>query len=167
MKIDRSKLADLSEIVSSIAILITLVYLTIEISQNTNALNAQSRETVLTAAQAELQLLMENPHIVQNLSGSSPLTEEEQIEIDSMLGLTLRSREFSWLQYQDGTIDELQWNTEFAVLLSILDAPRTRLWWEKMGRFVFGEEFVEFIDLTMEEHPASNSTWKAAGSWSN
>jgi len=50
---DRSKLADLSEIVSSIAIVITLIFLTVEVRQNTNALHAQSRQSVLEAAQVE------------------------------------------------------------------------------------------------------------------
>jgi len=34
---DRSKLADLSEIVSSVAIVVTLIYLTVEVRQNTDA----------------------------------------------------------------------------------------------------------------------------------
>lgn len=167
MEINRSKLADISEIVSSIAILLTLVYLTIEINQNTNAMNAQSREAVLVAAQSELQLFMDNPRITQNLANSDPLTEEEQIELDAILTIVLRAREFSWLQFQDGTIDDLQWETEFAVLLSLLDSDRARRWWEMVGRNVFGARFVSFVDLTMQENPATNQTYKTAGSWAN
>lgn len=167
MNIDRSKLADFSEIISSVAILITLIYLTIEINQNTNALNAQSRETVLVAAQEELRIFMENPQLGQNLSSTSPLTTEEQIELDAILTIVLRTREFSWLQYQDGTIDKLQWETEYAVLLAILDAQRTRQWWGVMGRHVFGQNFVSFIDQTIQDNPETNRLFGGAGSWAN
>ena len=39
-----SKLADISEIVSSIAIVATLIYLTIQVQQNTEALHASQRQ---------------------------------------------------------------------------------------------------------------------------
>ncbi len=78
---DRSKLADLSEIVSSIAIVVTLVYLTVEIRQNTNALYAESRQSVLTAAQTELFALVENPNLIVSVAKDDPLTEEEQVAL--------------------------------------------------------------------------------------
>lgn len=167
MKISRSALADLTEIVSSVAILVTLVYLTIEINQNTSAMNAQTRQAVLDAAQFELQMTVERPQILRNITGSHSLTEEEQIQIDSLLTLTLRAREFSWLQFQDGTIDELQWNTEYAVLKSLLDSDRSRLWWNNLGRYVFGGEFVEFVDQTLEENPATNRILQSSSTWLN
>ena len=42
-----SKLADISEILSSLAILATLVYLTIQVQQNTEALQANQRQSHL------------------------------------------------------------------------------------------------------------------------
>lgn len=167
LAIDRSVLADASEMVASVAILVTLVYLTIEINQNTAALNGQAREAVLGAAQSELQLMIETPRIINNLIGAEPLTSAEQIELDSMLTLLMRSREFSWLQYQDGTIDELQWETEHAVLLSILDADRTRQWWGNLGRHVFGKTFVGYVDQTMSNNPATNKVNKASSTWAD
>ena len=124
---DRSKLADLSEIVSSIAILITLIYLTVEIRQNTSALNAQSRQAVLEAAQTELFMLMENPDVTLSMTKDGPLSEREQIRLDNFYTAAIRGREFSWLQYRDGSIDEDQWATELAVLISILDSQRSRI----------------------------------------
>ena len=61
---------------------------------------------MLTAAQSELQMLMLRPRITRNIAGSEPLSADEQIELDAAFTLMMRSREFSWLQYQDGMIDE-------------------------------------------------------------
>ena len=61
---NRSKLADLSEIISSVAIVVTLIYLTVEVRQNTNALHAQSRESVLVAGHTELFTLIDRKSVV-------------------------------------------------------------------------------------------------------
>ncbi len=105
---DRSKLADLSEILSSIAIVVTLVYLAIEIRQNTNALYAQSRQSVLTAAQTELFVTVEHPELLLDVVQEEPLTPAEQVKIGAWLAAAMRAREFSWLQYRDGIIDAAQ-----------------------------------------------------------
>lgn len=81
---DRSKLADLSEIVSSIAIVITLIYLTVEISQNTSALQAQSQQAVLEAAQTDMYYLADNPDIALTVTKAGSLTSQEQIKLDAV-----------------------------------------------------------------------------------
>lgn len=109
---DRSKLADLSEILSSIAIVFTLIFLTVEVRQNTNALHAQSRQSVLDAAQVELYFQAEHPGIALSAIKAGPLSAEENISLDAVLAALMRGREYSWLQHQDGAIDERQrWTT--------------------------------------------------------
>ena len=164
---DRSKLADFSEIISSIAIVVTLIYLTVEIRQNTNALYAESSQSVLSAAQTELFELMENPDIVLSMIQTDPLTAEDQVRIGAFLAATMRAREFSWLQFQSGIIDEAQWGTEIAVIRSILDSPRSRDWWENNGRNNFDAGFVEFVDRENQNHPATGDSWRADTIWAS
>lgn len=83
-----------------------MVHLTVQINQNNNALNAQSRQAILNISQSELLLLFGNPNINLSIIKDEPLTVEENIKLDAMLTLSLRAREFSWLQYQDSIIDE-------------------------------------------------------------
>lgn len=164
---ERSKLADLSEILSSIAIVITLVYLTIEIRQNTNALAGQTRQAVLASAQAELTQLLENPDLVVTMASTGPLESPQQhVRMDAWLSQTMRGREFAWLQYQAGTIDQAQWDTETAVLLSIFDSPLNRVWWERMGRHAVGPDFGAFVDNAFEQNPATGEMLSAVLTWS-
>ena len=67
------KLFALAELASSIAVVVTLVFLTVQVRQNTDALNAQSRQSVLTAAQSELFKIIDHPDMVEGLSQSAPL----------------------------------------------------------------------------------------------
>ena len=164
---NRSKLADLSEIVSSIAIVATLIYLTIEIRQNTNALQSQTHEAVLSSAQAELNTLIANPSIAASLASAGPLaTESEHVQLDAWLASALRSREFAWLQFRDGAIDEAQWETEVAVLLGIFDSSMSLLWWGRLGRDAVGPDFAAFIDQILELNPPTDELWPTALSWS-
>ena len=162
---DRSKLADLSEIVSSIAIVVTLVYLTVEIRQNTNALYAESRQSVLTAAQTELFALVENPNLIVSVAKDDPLTEEEQVALGAWLAAAMRAREFSWLQYRDGVIDEAQWETEVIIIRWLLDSERTRDWWANSGRFQSNLSFVAFVDAELQSHPTTLDSWRRETNW--
>jgi len=164
---NRSKLADLSEIVSSIAIVVTLVYLTIEMRQNTNALQAQTHQAVLVSAQAELNMLIEHPNIGVALASTGPIaTEAEHLQIDAWFSTVLRSREFAWLQFQDGAIAEAQWETEVAVLLSIFDSSLSRLWWDRIGRQVVGPDFAAFVDENLGASPPTDEVWPSVVTWS-
>jgi len=159
-RVDRSKLADISEIVSSIAIVVTLIYLTVEVQQNTNALLAQSRETVLATAQQALGYQIDNPEIALSIIKREPLTPEEMIRLNAWYVGIMRTREYIWAQYQSGIIDEPQWQTELAVLQVLLQPVRTRNWWNKLGRPVFGPEFVAFVDQQVADVPTSDELWK-------
>jgi hypothetical protein len=164
---NRSKLADLSEIVSSVAIVVTLVYLTIEIRQNTNALEAQTRQSVLASAHGELNNLVDNPDFGMALASAEPLVSpEDHIRMNAWFAIVFRSREFAWLQYEDGSIDEAQWSTELAVIRSVFDSSLARLWWANAGRGAFGEDFVAFVDDLIAESPATDSSWLSIATWS-
>ena len=77
---------------------------------------------MLTAALEELVLQFENPDIALSIAKQGLLTPEEHVKLDAFLIMTLRSREFAWLQYRDGIVDQAQWDTEIAVIASVFDA---------------------------------------------
>ena len=161
------KLSAIAETTSSVAILVTLVFLTVQTSQTTEAMNTQSRQSVLSSAQAELFLMVEHPDLVTSVTKSDPLTREDNVRLDAFLTAVFRAREFSWLQFRSGTIDEAQWNTELAVNRSLFSAPRVRLWWTELGRTYVSPEFAEFLDGLQSELPASRNDWERQATWSN
>jgi hypothetical protein len=163
--LNTSKLADMSEIVSSIAIVVTLIYLTVEVRQNTDALHAQSRQSVLNSGQSELFAMLDYPGIVKSITKKEPLTSDEHIRLNMILVAMMRGREFSWLQYQNGIIDETQWQTELAVIIFVFDSQRTRDWWEKVGRNAFSDQYSEFVDSLIQNNPPTEVLWKSITNW--
>jgi hypothetical protein len=164
---DREKRRDVFEAVGLIAIVASLIFLAIEINQNTNALYGQSRQSVLEAAQNELFLLVEHPEISLSVIKEGPLTAEENVKLDAYLAATLRAREYAWLQFKDGAIDDEQWKAEVAVTQSILNAERVRRWWDIVGRNSSSPEFAEFVDGQIIVDPVTNGGWRDFAEWAN
>ena len=160
-------LGNLGEFIGAIVIVITLIYLTTQVKQNTYALHAQSRQAVVSSAQAELFAMMDNPDLVINLLKTESLTPEEHVKLSSWMGAVMRLREFCWLQHQIGVVDEVQWNTEMRVMRSVLSTHRSRVWWDLVGRFVFGAKFVEYVDDALVDQPATNDSWEILTDFTN
>jgi hypothetical protein len=154
-------------VLANIGVLAGIVFLAIEIRQNTSAQYAESRQAVLSASREEIILTMEDPGLVLALTNSDPLTPEENVRVDGLLSVVLRAREFAWLQYRDGVIDEAQWSTEFNVLAAFFDSSRTRLWWETIGRSFFSEEFVRFVDAEILVNSATDQVLPLLADWSS
>ena len=138
--------ANLAEVVGLILVVASLIYVAKQLRQNTNSIRAQSRQSVLTASQAELLVTIEQPSITISIGSSESLSEEEQVSIASYLFSIFRAREFAWLQHNNGVIDDTQWNTELAVLLFFIDSQRVRDWWANVGQAAYGDEFTTFVN---------------------
>jgi hypothetical protein len=103
-----TKLSAIAEILSSVAIVVTLIYLAIQTQQNTDTLQANGRQAT---AGLEMQLLLnqaDHPEIWarQHLDN---LTDTELAHINSWMVAFFRMRELDWLNYRNGVIGEEEW----------------------------------------------------------
>jgi len=157
----------LAEIIGVVLVVASLIYVARQLRQNTDAIRAQSRQAVLTAAQAELFAEMENPDIVTSIVKAGALSQEEHIKLAAWLFAVLRVRQFSWLQHRNGAIDDSQWNTEVSVIRFIFDSKKTRDWWTKIGHLAFGDEFSEFINSEIRDHLPTEKAWQSVANWTD
>jgi len=79
----------------------------------------------------------------------------------------MSAREFSWLQWKSGVIDETQWQSELVILRGFLQAPRVRLWWENVGHMTVSNEFRQFIEAQVENLPPTNGIFEIQTQWAN
>jgi hypothetical protein len=132
--------------------LVSLIHhldLAMQVRQNTRALHTQSRQAALSCSQVELLAAVEHPDIhLAMLRGVNGLSPEENIKVYFWLTAVMRSREFAWLQFRDGIIDEVQLRQDSLVIQAVFGGGVSRLWWESGGRQVFPAEFVAFVDDT-------------------
>lgn len=148
------KLSSLAELISAIAIVITLVYLSVETQQNTTAVQASVRQAML---QDDLQLLsmqMDYPHVMPGAYTGKNLTDDEQVQLISWLIAFIRIRENHWLQFQNGVIDEATWATYRTPFAGVFSQPFARAMWEarvSSGAFVPG--FVSDVNALLAHTP--------------
>jgi hypothetical protein len=127
-----NKASAVGEILSSIAILATLVYLGIEIQQNADATEAETRQAMLASDQQFLQMFVDNPEL--HLNWYKPnLTDEEKTQLSYFLVTHFRMRENNWFQYRNGILDDATWRSYSASIPALLSSPRTRRWWTNFG----------------------------------
>jgi hypothetical protein len=141
-----TKWSSIGEIVSSIAIVVTLGYLAIQVRQNTVAINAESRTALWQLQGTALQQVVQNPRIHLNMKKVEPLTEEEKIELSMWLFVFVGNREFMWLQSHSGIVDELTMETLMSDVVGILVFPRVMAWWRLVSDFYFDPAFVQLVN---------------------
>jgi hypothetical protein len=141
MKLD--KLSNVAEFVSSVAVLGTLIYLTIEIQQNTQSLQESARQAVVEGDVELLLTATNDPQIWLSRTKTS-LTDEERIKLSTYLFAAVRLRERDWNQYRSGVLDEDTWVSYQSGLVGMLSMPQTRKWWDYYSAVgAFPAEFSE------------------------
>lgn len=98
--------ASVAEIAGVIIVVVTLAYLAVELRQNTDALHSQTRQNLLSDAQASLLAQLENPEIVGSVVKQGKLTETENLKLNAWLVTIMRHAEFAWQQYRSKVIKE-------------------------------------------------------------
>ena len=152
---------------ANVGVLIGIGFLAYEIRQNTDATHAQTREAVFTGKQVELQAVSDDPNLIISIIKQDSLTTDEQIKLFTWLASALSAREFSWLQWKSGVIDETQWQSELVILRGFLQAPRVRLWWENVGHMTVSNEFHQFVEAQIDSLQPTNGIFEAQTEWAN
>ena len=146
------KLSAWAELVSSVAIVATLIYLAVQTQQTNAALIANSRQGLLMADMSAISSLVDHPEIEVNAQKSiSELTDAENWQLANVYAGLLRSREFAWLQYQSGVLDELTFDSYMETLIRWTKSSEAyQLWWETFSPNT-NPEFKTFVDSLLAE----------------
>ena len=120
---DWTKWSAIAEILSAIAIVVTLIYLSVQTQQNSNALVAVSRQATLQGDMAMFAATMAYP---EDLNYSNPDFSPSEVRNLTMRLMAIRTREFAWLQYQSGLLDEATWRSYIAPLTNMFSSAEER-----------------------------------------
>ena len=159
-------LGNLGELISAIAVVISLVYLAVQIRQNTKTLRASTYQAVLDSSRADNALVLVHPHLerVYRVGRRDPtaLTDEERPLFRHLLAQLLLNHEALFLQHQHGTIDEDLWRRRQVALQAFVSQPGVRQWWagSALVRRNFDTGFQELVEslldqVTVQDEPAT------------
>ena len=138
---------------ANFGVLAGIIFLGIEIRQNTSTLQAEFRQAALEGATEYLYAAVEDPELW--LMRFKPnLTDTERTKLAAYLFVIRERAEWAWRQYNAGAIDEATWHRVRDVFAGSMSFPQTRKWWVyNYARGNFEPGFREEINALVEQSP--------------
>jgi hypothetical protein len=153
--IDWTKWSAITQVLGSLAVVVTLIYLTIQTQQNAAAIQASTRHAMI---QADVDILMgaTAAGVFEVFAMEIP-TPTQLRQAEAWLIALVRTREHQWFQYQAGLLDERTFESYVSGLTATLRYPRTRAWWDRFKYDYFDDDFVDAVSEAISSTPVDRS----------
>ena len=155
MKLKRCALV--AEIVGSIAVVVTLTILILEVRENTEESRVANRQSVVDDLREHLLVRAQSPSLAAALSAvmsGQELTPTQQSQYVGYLFAVIKSVEEAYFQYSEGRLDQQYLDTRIAGLLNsnFLGSEFGRAFFEaNRDRGEITAEFAEMVYARLEE----------------
>jgi len=151
-------LGAIGDLVGGIAVVVTLIYLAIQIRQNTKVNASLIRQNFYDATQQQMLHAVESPGfnelIHRGWSTDSSLTDGEQVQVWRHMQGVLMGYQGAFEQYQSGALPEKDWALARLILRSfwLLDGRAKNDAWERMTLGgLFNQDFLDEVAELKEE----------------
>ena len=147
-------IANIGELIGGVGVLVSLIYLAIQVRQNTLAQRAESR-LAATRSWTEWYILgAQDPEIVRIMNegflNPSELTSTDRARFLWIFGTIASKMEEMYSQHKVGLIDDSLWNKYRGTLAAYLENPVAKEWWDS-GAAPFSDDFRLSIESTPKD----------------
>ncbi len=158
------QLANIAEISAAALLIVSLIYVGLQVRQSTKAAYASTNQAHAEVAMGYVGLINASNNLAdvlhQGARGLSSLEEGNLIRFNAFHDQVFVAFQSFYLQYLKGTLDERIWHTYKHAILDLLVQGGTLEWWE-LRQHVFCDEFRNYVkDVATKEqgkpmHPGS------------
>ena len=145
---DLDNVARISEIVSSVAVIVSLAYVGVQVRQNTRALKATTYNAVTGNSVAILAPMFASPEVTEFLvrfqADPGAVTPAEKMRFHILMLTAFRHWDNLYYQYRTGTLDDEMWVSYDRTLSSWLDNDAWRAWFQQNASF-FSDSLRELV----------------------
>lgn len=142
-------LGNIGEAIGGIAVIITIVYLAIQIRQNTRAVRAAAFQQVVDSFAEFSAFLSRDRDLVEIVINGNKdyhsLNEVDQTRYDLAMRSFLRRAENVFFQTEQGTVEAETWTGIRGNLITVFRAPGFQTWWKRQTRY-FNPAFRDFLE---------------------
>jgi len=144
-----NELGNIGELIGSIGVIVSLIYLAVEIRRNTDTERTSTYQSVVSdfgslnrtmSADAELSYLY-----VEAMDNFGDLDSHQKARISQLFFVTFHYFENMYYQYRKGYLEEDVWRGWKRLMLTYYASPGFQTWWS-VRRVVYSESFGEFLD---------------------
>ena len=148
-KLKLSEWANIAEIIASFVVILSLIYVGIELRHNTQALQHDSYQNVLDRMSQEQATLATNEGLLQIVmtAEESPetLTAIEWRRFRHLVLPSLGTWEYIYLANQDGAVSDLQWRAFEPYFLELVCSQGYRKLWNEL-QYAFSTEYINYMN---------------------
>jgi len=142
------ELGAVGEFVGAIAVVVTLIYLSIQMRQNTNAIGLNTAQAVTEELQGMFSLTASNQELAEMLvkaAGGSELQGAERVRYYSFTHNLVRVYENAFLQLRSDVIDQARWAGMTRMMIDYTSMAGFQSYWLDRKHWV-SDEFQEHMD---------------------
>ncbi len=147
----------IGQTISALAVVLSLIYVGLQIKQNTTATQTASAQAYVTADNEIVGLINSSPVLAdilhQGANGLSSLKGGDLIRFMAFHESAFISFQSFHLQWQRGALDDSLWLTYKQAFLELLQQKGQQEWWERR-RHWFNQEFQQYVEQAVEESTA-------------
>jgi len=122
--------AAVGEVVGAVAVVISLVYLAIQVRQNTRVMRAAAKQSLTEATQNFIYRMSEHPDCwVKLVAGEPAATPEEDARMSLLVRAMLRGFESQCYQAQAGLLEPEEWRAMRSAIRDICALPGVHHYW--------------------------------------
>jgi hypothetical protein len=148
--------AFVAQLISTISVVVSLVYLAFKIRQNTRAVRRAAARDILRDLNELGRYFIELPDLdelyLRALERPQELTVAERFRFQRLITYIFSSFQMALEYHTDGLLSDEDYEAYAQGILQLFESSVVMEWWETEGRFVFGQRF---RDLVSERGAAS------------
>jgi len=150
-------LGNLGEFLGGVGVVISLVYVALQVRQNTESLRTENYARALDRVAAMQSELSRNGELAQlfsrGVSDLSNLPLQQRIQVTWSLYELFGALEFMYHASRSRALPDEVWNRWAAALAWWLTFPGVQRWWRARPT-PFTPSFTAFVDATLENNPS-------------
>ena len=147
-----SQAAYIADVISGIAVVVSLVYLAIQIRDNTKATKANAFQGVIRSEMEMAAILIENAAIWDKVVSGQPIAEGEETRAAIMLyNMFMLDTLRRYRQFSVGYLESEAWKARRQTLPAIVNLPIYEKWRKSFGAHGHPSDFLEMLDSCRSE----------------
>ena len=153
-----NELGSLGEFISGLAVVVTLVYLALQIRHNTRAVRSSMHQDMVESTLRIAESMSDNPDVGRIVLKANEdydnLTKEEFVRFEAYAERVFGNFESVFYSYRNSMIEQDLWESWEASYLADISRTAMRRFWHE-DRPMHLRDYMEFIDQFYRKNPAS------------
>ena len=148
----------ISQLVAAIGVILSLIFLAVQLRQNTRAVRSTSIQNLVQSLSDTAQTNIGNEYLVPIMlkaNAGSDLIDEERLRLHFWFIMAFRRFEGVYFQRKLGLVDSAITDGFERSHLSILASPSGRKWWSG-AKGIFNSGFVAYVDEQLNKGDLAN-----------